>query len=80
MPFVALPLPQDIMNSIDLCAIVPYFITLATVLTEDKEKDETRILRAAAGQEKGASLGKVSLCLSLLLLEFHSHDPVLFDT
>ena len=48
------------MNSIDLCAIVPYFITLATVLTEDKEKDDTRFMKAGAGQEKGASLGKVS--------------------
>lgn len=45
------------MNSIDLCAIVPYFITLATVLTEDKEKEDIRFMRAGAGQEKGASLG-----------------------
>lgn len=46
------------MNSIDLCAIVPYFITLATVLTEDKEKEDIRFMRAGAGQEKGASLGR----------------------
>lgn len=46
------------MNSIDLCAIVPYFITLATVLTEEKEKEDIRLVKA--GQEKGASLGKVS--------------------
>lgn len=49
------------MNSIDLCAIVPYFITLATVLTEDKDKEDVRaLLRGGAGQEKGASLGTVS--------------------
>lgn len=51
------------MNSIDLCAIVPYFITLGTVLTEDKQAEEAAIvvqLRAsvlgASGQDKGASL------------------------
>lgn len=49
------------MNSIDLCAIVPYFITLATVLTENKDKEDVRALRGGAGQEKGASLGTVSL-------------------
>ena len=49
---------QHIMNSIDLCAIVPYFITLATVLTEDKSRDDGRLSRGGAGQEKGASLGE----------------------
>ena len=50
------------MNSIDLCAIVPYFITLGTVLTEDKKAEEAAVviqLRASAlgsGQDKGASL------------------------
>lgn len=50
------------MNSIDLCAIVPYFITLGTVLTEDKKAEEAAAviqLRASAlgtGQDKGASL------------------------
>lgn len=48
------------MNSIDLCAIVPYFITLATVLTENKDKEDVRVLKVGAGQEKGASLGTVS--------------------
>lgn len=47
------------MNSIDLCAIVPYFITLATVLTEDKEQVAAQaILQFSLGkqEEKGGSL------------------------
>lgn len=47
------------MNTIDLCAIVPYFITLATVLTEDKEQVAAEALRQFAvgkQEEKGGSL------------------------
>lgn len=47
------------MNSIDLCAIVPYFITLATVLTEDKEQvAEQAMVQFSLGkqEEKGGSL------------------------
>lgn len=47
------------MNTIDLCAIVPYFITLATVLTEDKEQVAAQaMVQFALGkqEEKGGSL------------------------
>lgn len=48
------------MNSIDLCAIVPYFVTLASVLSEDpvteQAKRVTQLRMAASDQDKGASL------------------------
>lgn len=50
------------MNSIDLCAIVPYFITLATVLTEDKEQVAAQAILQFSSpsigkqEEKGGSL------------------------
>ena len=37
--------PQDIMNAIDFMAIVPYFITLGTILAEDPDKEKEKLHR-----------------------------------
>ncbi|KAI1283097.1 Potassium voltage-gated channel protein Shaker [Halotydeus destructor] len=50
---------KDIMNTIDLMAIIPFFITLGTALLEEKSlrNDENMlILKAGEKQEKSASL------------------------
>lgn len=38
------------MNAIDFMAIVPYFITLATILAEDHDKEKEKMVRIT--QEK----------------------------
>jgi hypothetical protein len=47
------------MNTIDLCAIVPFFVTLATVFEEKhalRNADNILIFRPGEKQDKGASL------------------------
>lgn len=47
------------MNTIDLCAIVPFFVTLATVFEEKhalRNADNVLIFRPGEKQDKGASL------------------------
>ncbi|RWS08467.1 potassium voltage-gated channel protein Shaker-like protein, partial [Dinothrombium tinctorium] len=43
---------KDVMNAIDLMAIVPYFITLATMAAKDPEGEESK----AIAEKQGASL------------------------
>ncbi|KAI1301738.1 Potassium voltage-gated channel protein Shaker [Halotydeus destructor] len=47
---------KDMMNSIDLMAIIPYFITLVTVLEETNKVDDLAKVAVAAEKDKGASL------------------------
>lgn len=50
---------QDIMNTIDLMAIVPFFITLGTAFNDEKSMrnaDNILMLKAGEKQDKGASL------------------------
>lgn len=47
------------MNTIDLCAIVPFFITLGSVFEEKqalRNEDNILLLRPGEKQDKGASL------------------------
>lgn len=56
---VSLPVTQDPMNTIDLCAIVPFFVTLATVFEEKtglRNADNVLVFRPGDKGEKGASL------------------------
>lgn len=66
------------MNSIDLCAIVPFFVTLATVF-EDKHalrnSDNMLIFSTGDKQEKGASLSmlRVIRLVRVFRLDFVTH-------
>lgn len=45
---------RDVMNIIDIIAIIPYFITLATVLAEEEE-DETLLRAPVSPQDKSTN-------------------------
>ena len=46
---------KDVMNIIDIVAIIPYFITLATVVAEEKGKDRVIPAEQLSPHEKGSN-------------------------
>ncbi|KAF2346944.1 Potassium channel tetramerization-type BTB domain, partial [Trinorchestia longiramus] len=46
---------KDVMNVIDIVAIIPYFITVATVVAEEEEKDMVIPIEKLSPHEKGSN-------------------------
>ena len=46
---------KDVMNVIDIVAIIPYFITVATVVAEEEEKDVVIPVEQLSPHEKGSN-------------------------
>jgi hypothetical protein len=64
------------MNTIDLCAIVPFFITLGSVFEEKqalRNEDNMLLLRPGEKQDKGASLAMLRVIRLVRVFRYKSH-------